>query len=234
MIDSLMVHSVSGSVLNNAAKYSHNTLQGHHHSVFQIAYYSDMQKMRWAMGVGCLMDGESVAARYGRGLVLKRPILGCGVINNGSQNMLVISDLHIPYQHPDAFDFLDAVRRKYKTPIILNVGDVLDHHQGSYHESEPDAMYPEQEYRAAKKDAQLLQEIFPRMVITAGNHDKIPTRKLKSANLPSSMLSDYNELYELKDTWKWLDEYKFDSFGGIPHLVPMVLNKRNRWDKVVN
>lgn len=233
MIDTLMVHSVSGSVPNNASKYSHNTLQGHHHSVFQIAYYADMQQIRWSMGVGCLMDPNSVAARYGRGLVLKRPILGCGVISNGLQNFLVISDLHVPYQHPDAFDFLDAVRKKYKCSVILNVGDVIDHHQGSYHESEPDAMDPETEYRAAKKQCLILQEMFPRMIITAGNHDKIPTRKLKSANLPASMMSDYNSLYGLQDTWKWLDEYKFDSKGGTPILVPMVLNKRGRWNKTL-
>ena len=230
-IDTLMTHSVSSNTRNNSARYSHNSLQGHHHSVFEISYYADMQQIRWAMSVGCLLDPHSPAARYAKGNVLKRPILGCGVINNGISNFLVISDLHIPYQHKDAFDFLMHTKKKYNCTQILNVGDVIDHHQGSYHESEPDAMDAEAEYYAAKKDCKVLQEMFPKMVITVGNHDCIPQRKLKTAGLPTTMVADYNALYDLKDSWQWVDQHKFDSRKGTPVLVPMVLNKRGRWSK---
>ena len=70
-----------------------------------------------------------------------------------------------------------------------------------------------------------------KMIITKGNHDIIPERKLKTAGLPSSMLQDYNKLYDLKDTWVWTEEHKFDSHGGKPMLVPMILNKHGRWTK---
>jgi len=126
---------------------------------------------------------------------------------------------------------LYATKRKYKCVDILNVGDVVDHHRGSYHESEPDALDAEAEYFAAKRDCQVLQEMFPKMIITRGNHDNIPTRKLMTAGLPTSMLKDYNALYGLKDTWDWVETHKFDSLGGIPILVPMQLNKKGRWDK---
>jgi len=231
MIDTLMTHSVSANTRTNAARYSHNSIQGHHHSVFEISYYADMHQLRWAMSVGCLLDPHSVAARYAIRNVLKRPVLGCGVIQNDTKNILVISDLHLPYQHQDALDFLYATKRKYKCVDILNVGDVVDHHRGSYHESEPDALDAEAEYFAAKRDCQVLQEMFPKMIITRGNHDNIPTRKLMTAGLPTSMLKDYNALYGLKDTWDWVETHKFDSLGGIPILVPMQLNKKGRWDK---
>jgi hypothetical protein len=231
MIDTLMTHSVSSNTRNNAAKYSHNSIQGHHHSVFEISYYADMHQLRWAMSVGCLLDPNSVAARYAIRNVLKRPVLGCGVIRNDTKNILVISDMHLPYQHKDALDFLYATKRLYKCDTILNVGDIIDHHRGSYHESEPDALDAETEYYHAKRDCALLQEMFPTMVISKGNHDNIPARKLMTAGLPPAMLNDYNALYGLKDSWTWVDTYKFDSLGGTPILVPMVLNKRGRWIK---
>jgi hypothetical protein len=232
--DTLMVHSVSGSLANNAARYSHNTIQGHHHGLFGILYYADMNQLRWSMSVGCLLDTNSPAARYGAGQVLKRPILGSGVVISDKQpNRLVISDLHIPYHHCDSFDFLSAIKKEFKCTEVLNVGDMLDHHAGSYHEAEPDALDPESEYYAAQKYGRELQSIFPQMIITQGNHDKIPQRKLKTVGLPSSMVSDYNALYGFKDGWQWVDQHKFDSGQGKPSVVPMTLNKRGRWDKLV-
>jgi predicted phosphodiesterase len=42
------------------------------------------------------------------------------------KSVLVISDLHIPYHHPQAFDFLQALKTKYKPDHIVNIGDELD------------------------------------------------------------------------------------------------------------
>ena len=144
------------------------------------------------------MDIHSVAARYASGAVLKRAILGCGVVvSETKSNRLVISDLHLPYHHRDAFDFLEAVSKEFDCEEILNTGDVIDNHQGSYHESEPDAPDAETEYELAKVFAMELEGLFPEMTITSGNHDRIPARKLKTVGLPSSMVGDYNAIYGL-------------------------------------
>ena len=42
------------------------------------------------------------------------------------KSVLVISDLHIPYHHPQAFDFLKALKAKYKPDHVVNIGDELD------------------------------------------------------------------------------------------------------------
>ena len=152
----------------------------------------------------------------------------------GKKNYLVISDLHIPYHHVDAFDFLYAVKTYYDCTEILNVGDVMDHHAGSYHESEPDAYSSETEYGQTKKYCLELQEMFPDMYIAEGNHDKIPKRKLKTVGLPATMVYDYNLLYGLKDTWKWAGKFMFDTKGGQPVLAPMVLKRNHRWDKHIH
>lgn len=227
--DTLMIHSISSNTLNNATKFSHNSIQGHHHSKFGVEYNADKMMLKWSMTVGCLLDLHSPAARYGSKATLSRPVLGSGVIL-GDINFLIISDLHLPYHHRDAFDFLYALDCKYSFDYILNVGDLYDHHRGSYHESEPDAMGEEEEYIKARESAHELQSIFPSMTITQGNHDAIPQRKLKSAGLPTSIVSDYNRMYDTLDTWEWVDDHFFDSHNGRPAVVPMKLNKRGRWD----
>jgi hypothetical protein len=227
--DTLMVHSVGANPQTNAARYGHNSIQGHHHSVFGIAYNADMNNLRWHMSVGCLLDQNSPAARYGTMAVLKRPVLGCGVIIGDDGNFLVISDLHIPYHHPASFDFLEKVHYEYSCDFVLNVGDVVDNHSGSYHESEPDAMGAEEEYEATKVAIQDLQDLFPVMTITKGNHCMIPQRKAKSAGLPATMVGDFNQLYDLNDGWDWVDTHKFNSGNGRPSLVPMRLTKKG-WD----
>jgi hypothetical protein len=211
-----------------------NSIQGHHHSSFGVEYYSDKGgNTRWSMTVGCLLDPTSPAARYASGMVLKRPILGCGIIAGGDKDVLVISDMHLPYQHPDALDFLQALEDEFVFDQILNVGDLYDHHRGSYHESEPDAYGEEEEFDRSKKLAHVLQEMFPDMDIVKGNHDAIPQRKLKTCGLPTSALSDFNKMYDTEDSWRWHREFTFDSGGGYPVVVPMSLNKKGRWDKTI-
>ena len=231
-IDTLMTHSISANTLYNAARHSMNTVQGHHHASSGVERYRDDNNVRWSMTVGSLLDPNSVAARYMQKSVMKLPILSTGLLLGGRNgNTLIISDAHLPYQHRDAFDWLWGLHCEYDFQQILNVGDLLDHHRGSYHESEPDAPDAETEYLLAKKYAHELQAMFPEMIITNGNHDNIPKRKLMSVGLPPSMVSDYNKLYDLEDTWTWVDKYKFCAQGAYPIVVPMVTNKRDRWDK---
>jgi len=232
--DTFLTHSIGGNTASNARNLSMNSVQGHHHSLFGVERYADTNTLRWSMSVGCLLDPDSPAARYSASNVYKRPILGLGMILGGSQgNTLVISDLHLPYHHKDTFSFLEALNHEYKFTQVLNTGDLFDHHRGSYHEDEPDALDAESEYRQAKKYSHELEQMFPEMVITTGNHDFLPQRKLKTVGLPVSMLSDYNKLYDLRGGWQWPKQYRFNSYGGFPVTHPMVLNKRGRWDKVI-
>lgn len=230
MPDTLMAHSLSSNTLNNAKQFSHHSIQGHHHSLQGIERFADKGMLRWSMSVGCLLDPNSPAARYGSKAVLKRPILGAGLLLGPKGNTLIVPDLHLPYHHRDSFEFLSALSEYYKFKRILCVGDVFDHHRPSFHESETDALNAEDEYEAARVEAHALQAMFPRMTITVGNHDAIPVRQAKTVGLPMKMLSDTNRVYELKNTWKWVDEHWFDSWGSYPVVVPMVLKSQGGWD----
>ncbi len=230
-LDCMVKHSISGNTLNNAARFSYNSVQGHHHSILGVERYQDVAIPRWSMSVGCLLDPKSPAARYASGAVHKVPILGLGMTLSEKGHKLFISDLHFPYHHKDVFDFLEALDNYYQFCEVIQVGDLFDHHRGSYHESEPDALGEEDEFHAAQEAAWTLEQMFPRMTITNGNHDAIPVRKLRTVGLPTSMLSDMNKLYDLDGGWDWADQYWLDTLGGYPVTHPMILNKRGRWDK---
>ena len=225
----LMVHSAGSSLLNVVKSHSLNVIQGHHHSVAGCEFWADSSLLRWSLGVGSLLNPNSPAARYGSKAVLKRPILGCGVLI-GPKNTLVISDLHVPYHHDCSFRFLKRVAELYECEKVLNVGDIVDHHSGSFHTSETDAMTPDEEFDLTIAQLHKLQAIFPKMIITRGNHDDIPKRQAKEQGLSTRFLSDLNKIYELDNGWKWVDQYEFDTKIGHPVFIPMTLKPGGKWD----
>ena len=79
------------------------------------------------------------------------------------KSVLVISDLHIPYHHPDAFKFLAALKKKYKPDLVVNIGDEIDQHSISFHNHHPDLKSPGDELRAARVYVKELEKIFPKM-----------------------------------------------------------------------
>ena len=79
----LLVHSVGANLKTNAHRYSHSSAQGHHHSTFGIQYAADTDTLRWALGVGCLIDPRSPAFQYDKSNIISRPILGCGAVIEG-------------------------------------------------------------------------------------------------------------------------------------------------------
>ena len=67
------------------------------------------------------------------------------------KKILVISDLHIPYHHKDAFDFLKEIKKEYNPDFVVNIGDLLDFHAISMHSHDPDLSSAGDELRLARK-----------------------------------------------------------------------------------
>ena len=55
-----------------------------------------------------------------------------------NKSILVISDTHIPYHHKDLIPFLAAIKKFYKPDRVVHIGDELDKHALSFHDSDPD------------------------------------------------------------------------------------------------
>jgi predicted MPP superfamily phosphohydrolase len=121
------------------------------------------------------------------------------------KNILIISDMHVPYHHPDAIDFLRALHKKYKFELIKNAGDLVDNHSGSFHQIEYGTLSAKEEHEQAVKAVQELYKLFPKMTVILGNHGSMTYRKAKMADIPLDHIKSYNDIYGTKG-WKWTDK----------------------------
>ena len=130
------------------------------------------------------------------------------------KSVLVISDLHIPYHHPDAFDFLTALKKKYKPDLVVNIGDELDQHALSFHDSNPDLMSAGDELRCSKRYIKELEKIFPEMTLVHSNHSSLVYRRALKHGLPVDYLRSYNEYLNVSNKWKWVDDLRITLSDG--------------------
>lgn len=122
------------------------------------------------------------------------------------KRILCISDLHFPYHHIDTFNFLKALKKKYKFDKIIQGGDEVDNHAISFHDTHPDLLSPGDELELAKKHIKKLGEIFPKMSIIDSNHGSLPYRKMVHHGLPLKYLKSYKEVLDAPLGWHWSND----------------------------
>lgn len=130
---------------------------------------------------------------------------------------LLIQDLHIPWQHPDALAFCLAVYKQYGCQQAISVGDELDWHSISYHDHDPDMPSPGDELKMAKREVRKWQQAFPDLRLVQSNHGDLMRRKMLTAGLPHEAMRDYSEIYDCKG-WTWYPEI-IEDMHGIPLIV---------------
>lgn len=122
------------------------------------------------------------------------------------KRILVISDLHIPYHHKDSFKFLSALKKEFNPTRVINIGDEVDNHGISFHNSDPDLMSPGDELLASQEACKELEKLFPKMDLVHSNHGSLSYRRAKAGGIPRHFLKDYNEVLGVGDGWKWHEE----------------------------
>jgi hypothetical protein len=125
-----------------------------------------------------------------------------------NSKILVISDLHEPYSHPDSYDFLDAVRKKYKPNRVICIGDEVDHHALSFHDSDSDLPSAGDELEMAIERLSELYDMFPKVDVIDSNHGSMSLRKAKHHGIPIKYLKSIEEVLEAPDGWKWHRDLK--------------------------
>lgn len=144
-----------------------------------------------------------------------------------SKNILCIGDDHKPFHHRDYLDFVCKVRDKYSCEIFVHMGDDVDNHAISYHESDPDGFSAGREYELALKEMKRWYKEFDHMLTCVGNHSKLHKRRAMSIGLPQVFLKSYQELWEAPKSWVWDDEFEINDVlffhgygsGKYPHVV---------------
>ncbi len=130
-----------------------------------------------------------------------------------NSRILLISDMHIPYHHPDTVEFLQHLKEKYNPTKVVSLGDELDKHALSFHDSDPDLPSAGDELRMSLPVIAQLHKIFPKMDILDSNHGSLVYRKSKHHGIPRHYLRSYREVLEVDEGWTWHHELTLD----LPH-----------------
>ncbi|MDP4851919.1 MAG: hypothetical protein NWR22_01945, partial [Saprospiraceae bacterium] len=129
----------------------------------------------------------------------------------GKETVLVIPDLHAPYQHNNALDFLKKMADYYQPTKIVCLGDELDQHGLSFFEKETGLYSAGHEYDAGMEFMQKLYKEFPIVSACISNHTHRPWRIAKKAGLPSVYLKDYHAVMQAPLTWVWKYRHIIDN-----------------------
>ncbi len=118
-------------------------------------------------------------------------------------NGLIISDLHAPFHHPAAVDFLSDLRRRVRPTWVVCIGDEIDAHGWSRHGRHPDAPGQADELELCRPVLRDLYKLFPRVQVCRSNHGERAARLATKVGLSSAWLRDYRDVLEAPKGWQW-------------------------------
>jgi len=125
----------------------------------------------------------------------------------GCNNILMISDLHIPYQVNKAVESAINYGVEHKVNTVFINGDLMDFHGMSRYETDPRKRSIKQEFEATEQFLEYLRYKFPQAIIywLKGNHD-VRYEKWLMTKAPMLFMDEY---YLLQDRLN-LAKYKIN------------------------
>ena len=127
-----------------------------------------------------------------------------------NRNVLVIGDLHEPFCLDGYLDWCIEQYYTYKCTEVVFIGDVIDNHFSSYHETSADGMGGADELEFAIKRISRWRNAFPNATVVIGNHDRIIMRKAQTSAIPSKWIKSYKEVLETPN-WNFVERYEVDN-----------------------
>lgn len=145
-------------------------------------------------------------------------------------NVLVISDLHLPFTQDGYLEHCKAVYKKYKCNKVVFIGDLIDNHYTSYHDTNPDGLSAKGELDAVKSKLKLWYKAFPKAYVCWGNHDRLILRKAFSSGISKDWIKDFPEMLNTPN-WVYADSFEFNKVlyihgEGSGNILNTILHKR--------
>ena len=123
--------------------------------------------------------------------------------------VLVIGDLHEPFCLDGYLDFCKNTYQEYNCNKVVLIGDILDNHYASYHETSADGMGGSDELDLAIKKLSKWRKAFPVADVMLGNHDIMIMRKAQTSNIPTKWIRHYKDVLEVPK-WNFTEEIIID------------------------
>lgn len=136
--------------------------------------------------------------------------------------ILIIGDLHEPFTLEQYLEFCQDTYSKYYCNKVIFIGDIIDNHHASYHETDIEAMNGGDELHLAIKKLSKWYKVFPKADVIIGNHDRMIMRKAQTSAIPKKWIKDYKDVLEVPN-WNFIDRLVIDNVqyihgeGGTAH-----------------
>lgn len=150
-----------------------------------------------------------------------------------NSRILFIPDQHAPYHHKDTIAFLSDVASAMEPTRVINLGDEVDNHGLSMHDSDPNLDSPGMELSKAKLFLKDLAELFPVMDICHSNHGSLVYRRAMKFGIPVEYIKSYRDiLFEdnLGDGWEWKQNILIE----LPNGERLVARHQSSGDTLLN
>ena len=125
------------------------------------------------------------------------------------KNVLVIGDLHLPFTLDGYLEHCIETYYKHNCNEVVFIGDIIDNHASSYHETDPDGYSAGQELKLAIQQVKKWYQAFPKATIIIGNHDRLIMRKAYSSGLSKLWIKDYAEVLGTPG-WNFTESIEID------------------------
>lgn len=151
-------------------------------------------------------------------------------------NVLVVSDLHSPFIHKNALKFCKQQYKFFNCNAVVFIGDIVDNHAISYHETDPDGLGAADELEAAVKSLKKWFRAFPNAYVCLGNHDLLIERKARTHGLPKRLFKSFKEIIGAPKGWTFGYSFQIDGVkymhgtgggGKNAHIIRAVKNRQS-------
>jgi UDP-2,3-diacylglucosamine pyrophosphatase LpxH len=129
-----------------------------------------------------------------------------------TRNVLVVGDLHEPFCLNEYLDFCLEQYETWNCNQVIFIGDIIDNHYSSYHETSADGMGGADELELSIKRIARWYNSFNEVgtKVILGNHDRMIMRKSQTSAIPSKWIRSYKEVLEVPN-WEFVEHYIQDN-----------------------
>lgn len=131
-------------------------------------------------------------------------------ITDNKSNVLVIPDIHLPFEIDGFLLFLRETQEKYDCGTIIFIGDIIDNHASSFHTPDPDGYSAKSELDIAITKLKEWYRLFPEATVILGNHDRMAMRKAFASGLASKWVKGYGEVLGTPN-WEFTNSITIDN-----------------------
>lgn len=131
------------------------------------------------------------------------------LVRGTGSRVLVIGDLHEPFGKKGYRNFCESMYHKYNCNEVVFIGDIIDAHFSSFHDTDPDGHSAGAELDLAKAAIAKWYKVFPKAKVCLGNHDLIPNRKAFNAGLSKQWIRTLGDVLDVPN-WTFAEDFTID------------------------